>query len=104
MTTLECPDHMQGRTMTERLISTIHVKGLFGLYTYDIPDVGELTNAGILYGDNGVGKSTLLRLAFHLLSAANNRGHRTALYETVFQRFEVELSSGIRLTASTVDR
>lgn len=90
--------------MTDRLISSIHVESLFGLYTYSVPPSGELTNAAILYGDNGIGKSTVLRLAFHLLSAAHNRGHRSALYETDFERLEVSLASGIRLTAQVIQR
>lgn len=88
--------------MTAKLISTIRVSSLFGLYTYSIPTDGELSNAAILYGDNGVGKSTLLRLVFHLLSAGNNRGHRTALYKTEFRELEVILSSGVTLKASTL--
>lgn len=89
--------------MTAKLISTICIEKLFGLYTYTIPDAGELSNAAILYGDNGVGKSTLLRLAFHLLSAAEDRGHRTALYKTDFQKLDVTLSSGVILSARLVD-
>lgn len=85
--------------MTAKLITSIHVKKLFGLYTYRLPEEGELSNAAILYGDNGVGKSTLLRLAFHLLSAADNKGHRTALYEADFESLKVELYSGVTLTA-----
>jgi hypothetical protein len=85
--------------MTAQLITKIRVEKLFGLYTYDIPPAGALPNAAILYGDNGVGKSTILRLVFHLLSAAGNRGHRSALYNSDFERLEVELSSGITLTA-----
>ncbi|WP_298430497.1 hypothetical protein, partial [Ottowia sp.] len=91
------------RTMTARLISKIHVEKLFGLYTYDIPGEGDLSNAAILYGDNGVGKSTLLRLAFHLLSAADDRGHRTALYITEFERIDVTLTSGVTLTARVIE-
>lgn len=90
--------------MIAQIISKIHIEKLFGLYTYDLPETGELTNAAILYGDNGVGKSTVLRLVFHLLSAANNRGHRTALYETEFDAIEVRLSSGILLTASVIKK
>ena len=89
--------------MTARLITSIRVEKLFGLYTYTLPEVGELENAAILYGDNGVGKSTLLRIAFHLLSAAHNRGHRGELYRTEFQRLEVTLSSGIRLAATVIE-
>ncbi|WP_369349365.1 AAA family ATPase [Stenotrophomonas sp. JAG2] len=85
--------------MSAHLISNVHIKGLFGLYTYSVPQEGKLTNAAILYGDNGVGKSTVLRLAFHLLSAAHNRGHRSALYQADFEKIEVSLASGIRLTA-----
>lgn len=82
------------------LISSIYVEKLFGLYSYKLPDDGELTNASILYGDNGVGKSTILRLVFHLLSAAGDRGHRNALYNAPFGRIEVLLESGILLAAS----
>jgi energy-coupling factor transporter ATP-binding protein EcfA2 len=89
--------------MTAKLISNIRIDKLFGLYTYTIPEFGDLTNAAILYGDNGVGKSTLLRLVFHLLSAADNRGHRTALYQTDFQRLEVTLSSGAKLVARILE-
>lgn len=85
--------------MTAKLIANIQVKKLFGLYTYSIPEESDLSNAAILYGDNGVGKSTLLRMVFHLLSAANNRGHRTALYKTEFEHLEVVLSSGVKLAA-----
>lgn len=85
--------------MTESLISYIKVEKLFGLYTYSLPNSGTFSNASILYGDNGVGKSTILYLAFHLLSAANNRGHRTALYQSKFEKIEVGLASGYILEA-----
>lgn len=86
--------------MTAKLITSIHIEKLFGLYTYTLPEQSEgFSNAAILYGDNGVGKSTILRLAFHLLSAANNRGHRTALFETDFQSLKVNLASGVILSA-----
>lgn len=89
--------------MTARLISKIRVQKLFGLYTYEIPGAGELHNSAILYGDNGVGKSTILRLVFHLLSAAGDRGHRTALYRADFESIEVTLTSGVLLTARTAE-
>ena len=86
--------------MVDPLISAIRVAGLFGLYSYSLPESGALSNATILYGDNGVGKSTVLRLAFHLLSAANNRGHRTALFDSYFSRLEVDLFNGVKLVAT----
>lgn len=75
------------------------MKKLFGLYTYALPSNGQLSNAAIFYGDNGVGKSTVLRLAFHLLSAAGDRGHRTALYASQFKELHIDLASGITLSA-----
>jgi len=89
----------QDPAMTHKLITAIRIDKLFGLYTYRLPETGTFSNAAILYGDNGVGKSTLLRLAFHLLSAANNRGHRNALFSAEFHSLEVELASGIVLRA-----
>ena len=90
--------------MTDKLISSMKIEGLFGLYDYSIPKIGSLQNASILYGDNGVGKSTLLRLAFHLMSPASDRGHRTALYNTEFKSLEVILSSGAKLTAKKIKK
>ncbi|MBC8949426.1 AAA family ATPase [Xenorhabdus sp. TS4] len=85
--------------MDQHLIKSIYVEKLFGLYTYDF-DNDKLNNSAVIfYGDNGVGKSTLLRLAFHLLSPSNSRGHRTALIKTNFQLLKVELTSGYILTA-----
>ncbi|MDE9483373.1 AAA family ATPase [Xenorhabdus bovienii] len=87
--------------MDQHLIKSIYVEKLFGLYTYDF-DNDKLNNSAVIfYGDNGVGKSTLLRLAFHLLSPSNDRGHRTALVETNFQLLKVELTSGYILTAKS---
>jgi len=85
--------------MNEQLISEIRIDGLFGLYSYTLPPEGKLTNAAILYGDNGIGKSTILRLVFHLLSGANNKGHRSALYSTEFKSLQVDLASGVSVKA-----
>ncbi|EPJ7709461.1 AAA family ATPase [Citrobacter freundii] len=82
-----------------QLISSVKIRKLFGLYDYDLPIEGELSGASIIYGDNGVGKSTLLRLVFHLLSSSNSNGHRTSLFSSVFYYLEVVLSSGYKLTA-----
>ncbi len=97
----ESPYHGQVQTP---LIRTIRVEGLFGLYTYRLPRDGSLPDAAILYGDNGAGKSTILRLAFHLLSSADNRGHRSALWEVPFRRLEVTLASGVSFVAERADQ
>lgn len=80
-------------------VAKVKVRDLFGIYSYDLPGEDLFSNAVILYGDNGVGKSTLLRLVYHLLSSADNRGHRTALYKSDFSSLEVELSTGVFLSA-----
>src|SRR6185312_2943075 len=85
--------------MSEQLIRAIRVDKLFGLYTYRIPTNGSLTNAAILYGDNGLGKSTILRAAFHLLSASGKGGHRTALSKIPFTLLEVDLANDVTLRA-----
>ncbi|UAY95119.1 OLD family protein [Dickeya dadantii] len=84
--------------MSQQLIKSIFIKNLFGLYTYNIGKKELFDDAVILYGDNGVGKSTILRLVFHLLSWDKQSGHRTALYKTNFEYLEVVLASGIKLT------
>lgn len=86
-------------TADNALIASIRVEGLFGLYNYSLPEEGKFSNAAILYGDNGTGKSTLLRLVFHLLSSKHDGGHRGALFEADFSLLEVNLSSGTRLIA-----
>lgn len=80
--------------MSDKTVRQIKVSNLFGLYTYTLPSQADLPNAAILYGDNGVGKSTVLRMAFHMLSASHNKGHRFALYETKFDNFQINLASG----------
>lgn len=89
--------------MSDKLISQIRITKLFGLYSYTLPDEASFTNASILYGDNGVGKSTILRLAFHLLSGAPDRGHRTALYKAKFESLEIDLTSGHRIAAKFIN-
>ncbi len=81
------------------LIAFISVKGLFGLYDYELPAGGRFSNAAILYGDNGVGKSTLLRLAFHLLSPGPRNGHRQALYDAEFDELSATLANGVTVRA-----
>jgi ABC-type multidrug transport system ATPase subunit len=66
-------------------IRRIRVERLFGRYTYDLKYVNadaESSRILILYGDNGSGKTTILRLIFNLLTHIDNMGHKTVLAET----------------------
>ena len=85
--------------MSQSIITQIEVQGLFNRFSYKLPSTGDFSSAAILYGDNGVGKSTILRLVFHLLSASNNRGHRTALKNVAFKLLAVRLSTGVLFKA-----
>lgn len=90
--------------MEKRYIKRISVQKLFGLYDYEISmrQFGD-TNLTILYGDNGVGKSTVLRIVYFLLSSKRAIGHKTALANIVFRTIEVELSDGTRIIADRTD-
>lgn len=75
-------------------IKNIIVNGLFGYLDFFIRgDRSQEYNERltILYGDNGLGKTTLLKLLFHALSPYDNRKHRNFIYETEFSLFAIEL-------------
>jgi len=79
-------------------ITGVLVERLFGLYDYGLGAYGHEqpfeSNLIVLYGDNGCGKTTLLRLVYHLLSKEQKRGHRTALGRIPLRRFQVRLEDG----------
>nr|WP_281722556.1 ATP-binding protein [Nitrosomonas nitrosa] len=81
-------------------IKRISLEELFGIYSYSIPGDSAIDSSNaysqllILYGDNGSGKTTILQLVLHLLSAEKNGGHRTFLAQRMFKRLEVELGNG----------
>src|SRR6266852_1188197 len=89
-------------------ISRVRVEGLFGLYTYEIPSQKQRSDFSkllILYGDNGSGKTTILKLLFHLLSPESRQGHKTFVARTMFRRLSVKLADGTEVAASrTGDR
>lgn len=83
--------------MTARAIKRIVVKKLFGAYDYELAPSSKAVDADrllVLYGDNGTGKTTILRALFHLLSPENGQGHKTALVQVPLSRLEVEFTTG----------
>jgi len=83
--------------MTARAIKRIVVKRLFGAYDYKLAPLPEAVDADrllVLYGDNGTGKTTVLRALFHLLSPETGQGHKTALVQVPLSRLEVEFTTG----------
>ena len=96
-------DKNHSHQKTSSLIIKIEIEKLFGRYDYDleIPQTSEndFSNIGIIYGDNGTGKTTILKLLFHLLSTRDERGHRTFLAQTPFLRFTVIFSDRTKISA-----
>lgn len=88
--------------MSSTAIKRIVVRRLFGTYDYDISPSDKSENPDrliILYGDNGTGKTTILRMLFHLLAPDVGRGHKTALGAFPFSRFDVHFTSGAQVCA-----
>jgi energy-coupling factor transporter ATP-binding protein EcfA2 len=89
--------------ITDFFVSSIKVEKLFGHFNYDLdfacPSEPGTNRLSILYGDNGSGKTTILKLLFHLLSPVESRGHKTVLVQTKFSLFQVTLANGTRVIA-----
>jgi len=89
-------------TATPWAISRVCVDGLFDLYSYEIPhkkQKGDFSKLLILYGDNGSGKTTILKLLFHLLSPELRRGHKTFVARTIFRKIAVTFANGTQVLA-----
>lgn len=85
-------------------VTRIEIEKLFGKYTYalskEVASTGSLSSLFILYGDNGSGKTTILKLLFHLLSPSEDRGHRSFIAQIPFARFAVSLAGGTDIVVS----
>jgi energy-coupling factor transporter ATP-binding protein EcfA2 len=82
-------------------VGSIEVKGLFGLYNYDIPGSEpdkDTKTILILYGDNGSGKTTILRLLFHAVTTETGGGHKSFIARTKFEKVRFEFTDGHRIS------
>ena len=86
--------------MDQKQIRTIVVEKLFGLYDYTLQiPMNANENVFVLYGDNGTGKSTILRLVYHILSSEMGGGHKTYLANVAFKIFSVTFNDGTEVRA-----
>ncbi|MFE7052896.1 AAA family ATPase [Streptomyces californicus] len=82
------------------LVSSLEICGLFGhkdLYIDlmgDDKDESQGRRLSLLYGNNGSGKTTALRLLWHALSPDDTVGHRTKIANTPFDTFTIKLCRG----------
>ena len=77
-----------------RSIRRLSVKNLFGMYDYDLAVSEDSIGPEkilIFYGDNGSGKTSILKIAFHLLAPEDRAGHKSEVAAIPFKRFEIEL-------------
>src|SRR5690349_3498814 len=80
-------------------ISRITITELFGTFDYKIPE--ELRSSYdrllILYGDNGAGKTSVLKLIFALLSTKVGDGQKSFIARLPFRTFSVEFNNGTKV-------
>lgn len=80
------------------------MKDLFGRYTYSLPEKPiprtDFSRFFILYGENGSGKTTILRLLFCTLSPVPGGGYKTAIARTPFSRFTITFNDGTTVNIS----
>lgn len=90
------------KNVNQRHISRIVVTALFGHLDYNIV-VSTLTSITddllIIYGENGSGKTTILKLLFGLLSKQSMRGTKTFIARTPFREFSVYFGDDSRVQA-----
>ena len=82
-------------------ISKITVEELFGNYNYTLPNNIEtdISKLLIIYGDNGTGKTTILKLFFYLLSTRDKSGYKSILAQTKFKKFSINFKNGFEIGA-----
>lgn len=92
---------MTQKNINSLAVTKISVEKLFGLYTYTLPNnsESEIDKLLIVYGDNGTGKTTILKLFFYLLSTRDRSGYKTRIAETKFQKFSVHFQNGFEIGA-----
>jgi energy-coupling factor transporter ATP-binding protein EcfA2 len=91
---------MKSSPKNPKSIVSVAVDRLFGDRSYVVQtDSQDLSKLLILYGDNGSGKTTILRMIYSLLSPARKGGFKTFLSKTPFASFSVTFADGTTMSA-----
>ena len=81
-------------------IRTIEIEDLFGESNIRIERSPSADpRVIVLYGKNGTGKTTILKIITSLLSAETNSGHRSRLANIPFSRASITLDGGVQVEA-----
>lgn len=93
---------MEDKKMNKIAVAQILIEELFGVYSYVLPNQSgtEIEKLLIMYGDNGTGKTTILKLLFYLLSTRDKSGYKTRISETRFKKFIVRFKNGFEVGAT----
>src|SRR5664279_4491903 len=81
------------------LIQKVSCEDLFGRFNYSLDVTGHGNSPVFLYGDNGAGKTTILRLIYSLLANTMHEGCKNFIARVPFKRFEIEFVNNSRIGA-----
>ncbi len=103
-------EESNSKRMVRNFVERVKVRSLFGRYSYSIDfrrqDDRPNLATGILYGDNGCGKTTILSLLYHTLSAKHDGSDLEKIGAIPFTYFGVSLSNriivGVRRSNATM--
>lgn len=87
-----------------RFISSVAVDDLFGYeeirLDFGLSAPGLDRQINILYGENGEGKSTVLRLVYSILSSQDHKGLKNWVFKAPFTRAKIDFSDGTSIEVS----
>lgn len=97
------PVSLRRRKAPEALfITNISIEKLYDTLSYSDIDLrqslSDVSRISVMYGDNGAGKTTILKLIYSTLSPEGSAGLRTYLARTPFLEFSLTLSDGTRIS------
>ncbi len=84
------------------MLKSVSATLLFGKYSFDEFDVYgkdiDTPNICLLYGENGIGKTTLMKLIYAALTDEYQAGLKGYIAQTIFARFQIKFSDGQTVT------